>query len=270
MKVALIPPIPMLSAFGSGGFHLLLTHLLEDEKYLKHYIQERQNGAYLVLDNSAHEKGEGEDAASLMASAIKLHAQEVVVPDVLFDAEKTVDKAVHAHQVWYEAGHSGMIDLNPALMYVPQGEKFEDWFECCRDLLRLHFYAARRHAIRRTCVLGISKDYEMWHGGLVHVVSSIIPVLSHWATLGMNVHIHMLGWGRDLWGLGAVRRSYPWIRSTDSAKPFVYALSGIELDPDKPAPEYPTRPKNYFSKKLTVEQMQISQRNIDVFRRLAG
>lgn len=269
MKVALIPPIPVLGAFGSGGFHLLLTHLLENKKYVQHYTNERSHGAYLVLDNSAHEKGEGEDAVSLMASAIKLRAQEVVVPDVLFDSEKTVDKAAYTHQVWYEAGHPGMVTLNPALMYVPQGESLDNWLQCLRELLQLHFYVSGKNAIRKDCVVGISKDYETWEGGIVHVISCAIPVFSHYATLGMDVQVHLLGWGRDLWALRLVRNSFPWIRSTDSAKPFVYALSNIELDVAHPAPTYPTRPKNYFHKTLTIDQMMIAQRNIDVFRGLA-
>lgn len=270
MKAALIPPVPMLPYFGDGGFHLLLTHLLEKRAYREWYTAQRDQGAYLVLDNSAHELGEGEDAASLMAQAIKMRVQEVVVPDVLFDAEKTIAKAVHAHEVWYEAGHPGMVTLNPALMYVPQAKNIRDYVACCDVLLGLHLYAARRHSIRQNCVLGVSKDYEMWDGGILNVMGHLIPKLSHYATLGMDVKVHMLGWGRDLWALEKVRKSYPWIRSTDSAKPFVYALHDIALDEGREIPEYPKRPKRYFSLSMDAGQMGIAQRNVVVFKTVAG
>lgn len=260
----------MLDKFGHGGFHLLLTHLLSRRAYMKHYIEERQNGAYLVLDNSAHEKGEGEDAASLMAMAIKLRAQEVVVPDVLFDSEKTIDKAVHAHETWYEAGHPGMVTLNPALMYVPQGENIFAWHDCCNELLNLHMYAAQRHNIRRHCVLGISKDYEMWDGGILALMGSVIPTLAKYATRGIEIKVHLLGWGRDLWALNRVAASYPWIRSTDSAKPFVYGIHGVELDPSQDPPQYPKRPKGYFGYKMDVVQQLAAEHNVGVFMATAN
>lgn len=249
---------------------MLLTHLLHKRGYMKHYVEQRQNGAYLVLDNSAHEKGEGEDAVSLMASAIRLRAQEVVVPDVLFDSEKTIDKAVQAHETWYEAGHPGMVTLNPALMYVPQGESITQWIYCLDTLLMLHAYAAERHNIRRQCVLGISKDYEKWEGGITGLLGMAIPILSKYATRGMDVKVHLLGWGRDLWALSKIASSYPWIRSTDSAKPFVYAIHGIKLDPSKEAPEYPTRPKAYFGYRMNEQQQLIAEHNANVFRAVAN
>ena len=54
MKAALIPPTPALKRYGLGDFHLLLSHLLEDPHYFIHYRRQRDQGAYLVLDNSAH------------------------------------------------------------------------------------------------------------------------------------------------------------------------------------------------------------------------
>src|SRR4051812_5392932 len=103
MRTALIPPIPELNRFGRGDFHLVLSHLVgESFDYTQHYAKERDRGAYLVLDNSAHENTHGEAADALMRQALAIRAQEVVVPDVLFDAAGTVEAATDAFEVWYE------------------------------------------------------------------------------------------------------------------------------------------------------------------------
>lgn len=270
MKIALIPPIPMLQYYGLGRFHLLLTHLMENEAYVQHYHQQRHSGAYLVLDNSAHEKGQGEDAASLMGAALKLEAQEVVVPDVLFDGPGTVESCTKAHEVWFEAGHPGMVELNPALMYVPQGQTEEEWHQCMVELIRIHIFCALKHDIRRDLVLGISKDYEMWDGGLKRLLKEyVVPIRERLFRVGVHMPVHLLGWGRDLWALAEISKAYPWLRSTDSAKPFVYALHGVQLDKRDPPPKYPGRPDDYFSRKMTKKQMESADWNIRVFAGMA-
>lgn len=270
-KMALIPPIPELPWFGTGSFHLLLSHLLVDPRYKSHYrTQREEHGAYLLLDNSAHELGAGEDAEDLMLKAIDLQAQEVVVPDVLANAEGTVEKAISTHELWYESSYSGMINLNPALMYVPQGNNRKEWEECMWELARIHFHTARRWRIRRDFVLGISKDYETWDEGLLGILlNPVVNLLGHYKAT--KIQIHLLGWGRQLWKLQELTRlSHLHIRSVDSAKPFVYARKRIELNPGKAIPKYPTRPSDYFSRKFTPAQRKVALHNVDVFRRMAN
>jgi hypothetical protein len=83
------------------------------------------------------------------------------------------------------------------------------------------------------------------------------------------MHVHMLGWGRDLWEIIRIAEEFPWIRSTDSAKPFVYALKNISLNPSEDIPKYPTRSKTYFKRKLTPEQVKIATNNAIMFRAAA-
>lgn len=269
MKAALIPPIPALKRFGQGDFHLLLSHLLTDPRYKRHYIVQRMKGAYLVLDNSAHEFSAGESAEKLLVQATEIEAQELVVPDVLEDMEATVEGTLKAWEAWHDSITFKI--HNPSLMYVPQGETEEAWALCLREQVRIHLYMTKRRNLRRDFVIGLSKDYEKWEGGLSHLIGMyLIPTMSNCATVGINVQLHLLGWGRDLWALGDLARSYPWIRSTDSAKPFVYALAKIALDPLEVPPEYPTRPADYFSKTLRHKTViDRAYTNIAVFKGLA-
>lgn len=272
MKAALIPPIPELARYGTGDFHLLLTHLLIDPAYEQHYLDQRRKGAYLILDNSAHEYGEGDKALDLMRKAANIGAQEVVVPDVLFDAERTIERAVQAHEAWYEGRQTGMLDLAPALMYVPQGKTIEEWEECMAALISIHHHSTRHHSVRQACVLGISKDYEMWDGGIERLIEEkVVPFLvAQKVKYGQMPHVHLLGWGRQLWALRTVAERWPWIRSTDSAKPFVYALKKTYLESNGKVPRYPTRPRNYFDRRLNAGQRLCAEHNIQVFRQVAG
>ena len=96
MKAALIVPNAHLEEFGQGDLHLLLAHLMSNKVYREHYQKQRLHGAYLILDNSAHEYKEGINAAKLLRQAMRVRAQEIVVPDVLDDGPATVERAMQA------------------------------------------------------------------------------------------------------------------------------------------------------------------------------
>lgn len=274
MKTALIPPIPALPRYGIGDFHLLLSHLLEEPLYFVHYKNQRRRGAYLVLDNSAHEHRTGEDALTLANWARELDAQEVVVPDSLEDAAGTVDRAILAHEAWYEGDSAVMSNLDPALMYVPQGKDYSDWQDCLKELVGIHLYTAKRYGIRQDFVIGISKDYEVWHGGILKLLQDdIYPLRADALKSGIKMQTHLLGWGRNLWELEEMATACPWIRSTDSAKPFVFALKNMDLVSyyeEGETPTYPRRPKNYFRRKIEDPYLRhVTSRNVKLFSLLA-
>jgi hypothetical protein len=275
VKAALIPPIPDLDAFGNGDFHLLLSHLLKENAYYRHYFNQRKRGAYLVLDNSAHEKGEGEDPEALIYNALSIDAQEVVVPDALDDGPRTVELAIQSIEAWFENSpitrQGTVLARFPALMYVPQGKDVREWRECLHELVLIHKFISHRWGYRRDLVIGLSKDYEKWEGGLMGLISDyLVPCRQSLSNTGVKMHVHLLGWGRDLWMLRTIAQAHPWIRSTDSAKPFVYARKRISLDPREPAPPYPGRPVDYFTKKLSKAQHNAAAVNCMVFQTTAA
>lgn len=273
MKAALIPPIHHLKDFGDGQFHLLLTHLLDSPRYRAHYKMQRRHGAYLVLDNSAHEQGRGQDPIELLKAGFDLDAQEIVVPDVLDDAHATIEACLSAHEAWFESGEGEEI-LNvysPAFMYVPQGKDEDDWADCLMSLVEIHRYCARKYSLRHDIVIGVSKDYDVWDGGLLKLITDyIVPLRGDLAQRDIKCHVHLLGWMRNLWNLQTIATLHPWIRSTDSAKPFVYALENYDLLRLNPTvPRYPKRSKNYFSQKMHVRQVEYARNNVWMFKQAA-
>ena len=246
MRVAIIAPTPLLKEYAVLGdnYHLTLAHqILEGGEYLNFYRQRRVLGDYVILDNSAHEFGEGLNLGRL-ATAIQLLApQEVVLPDRVFFGDDTLALSTEAYQ-YLAPKYSSL-----RLMGVPQGRTRQEYFCCLEGLVDLGVTA-----------LGVSKDYEVWEGGLVSLVEEVLR-------LAPNLPIHLLGWGRDLPQLWSLATTFPdQIRGVDSAKPLVYASQGLYLsmDPGAVVPEYPRRSPNFFH--LQDLDPPTALHNITVFR----
>lgn len=261
MKTALIPPIPELGHFGHGSLHLLLAHLGGDDRYARHYRTERASGAYTILDNGAHENKSGMAPRLLVNKAVSLRAAEIVLPDTLFDTEDTIRRTHAAISYFSDEGQDDLEMLQPRMMLVAQGSSIRDWRTCFQSQVWSYEAAMRRRPnVFQPPVIGISKDYEMFDGG--------IPALLESTVIPTGYDIHLLGWGRKLEVLGEMATRWPQIRSTDSAKPFVYAIAGVELGlGDYPA--YPTRAADYFETTLTDEQRRLARHNVEVFRQTA-
>ena len=266
MKTALIPPIPELDSLPSTGIHLLLSHLCSEPAYLEHYLCRRNEGDYLILDNSAHENGIGHEIKTLFNQARQLGAQEVVLPDVLFDSYATVEKTGSAldwlstREGEYAYGFAG----DPNVMIVPQGGDRADWARCLKKIIDLW----KKHELSTwdQLVIGISKDYDYFHGGLTRLIKDYVAPLK----LELNFEVHILGWPNNLWSLAQVKDKFPWVRSTDTAKAHVYARNGILLEPGGEIPAYPRRRKNYFFEPFTPAQLELARRNVEVFKAAAN
>jgi len=228
---------------------VLASHALENPAVAEYY-EKRPDDEWVVLDNSAHEKKFGESWEVLLEAASLVNPDEIVLPDVLFDAEQTVRRTVEAY--------NHLRVLEKPFMAVPQGITPDQWWECFR----------RVDEAVQVDTIGISKDFEVWDGGLPKLLETLL--------LTWDRGVHLLGWGRDLGQLrtcAQIAEDYPGIRSVDSAKPLVYAHQGIKLDPElttlTTSPIYPGRPDNYFQLE-ELNHHDLALHNIEVFRRTAS
>lgn len=260
-----IPPVPLLGEdfFGYGQMHLLLSHLSHIPDYQKHYVRQKKLGSYLILDNSAHEFQTGATGKSLLEQAVVFDADEIVLPDHLFDGGDTLYRSVAALRYILNDGRREYEKLEkPNFMMVPQGRSVEEWAKCLNDLLDMYHRMARWHSgdLERRPVIGLSKDYEIFDGGLYRLIEEYL----YPKVVTDEIQVHCLGWGRDLWALNRIGRHFPKLRSVDSAKPFVYAMSDIQLIPGQEF-KYPGRPEDYFGMGLTPKQKVIARRNGLIF-----
>jgi hypothetical protein len=240
----------------------VLSHLLQYKPYRDYYMERRERGEYIILDNSAHENGIGEGAGKLLLQTLTLLPQEVVVPDALDDSRKTLDFGYKAVSSWYGSDNR-MQTVNPRLMYVPQGVHADDWLSCLSALLNLH-KAAVQHGAQPDCTIGISKDYGHWPGGLRELLRRARGLLA-----GHNIEVHLLGSGHDYWTASELAKEFR-IRSVDTAKPFVWALNGMRMHLTHwyPRWRHPARPREYFFMTLRNEVDALARHNVEVLRKL--
>lgn len=267
MQHILIPPIPHLSFSKGMPYHLLLSHLVaKSPPYVNFYREEARRGSYLILDNSAHEYQTGQPIETLLSQAQTLGAREIVIPDALFDSEKTLEGCQRSLHHLLGSGDFMSGVFQPRLMFVAQGTCFTDLKSCAEKLLQewSRYQSTFPEAFSTPPVLGLSKDYEIFPKGLRRCLEEIFfPSQEKY-----QCDIHLLGWGRRLWDLREIASLYgSRIRSVDSAKPFVYAISGIGLNVlDGPPPDYPKRSPTYFDTHLDMTQSRIASWNIEVFQ----
>ncbi len=153
-------------------------------------------------------------------------------------------------------------------MLVPQGNNLREWITSLDNFSVLLNVMTNRapDIFSKGVTLGISKDYEVFEGGLYSLLEDYaIP----WAN-EYGAAIHMLGWGRDLWAIHKIAEDFgDRIRSIDSAKPFVYGMHDVKLEYGKEYPAYPKRDSYYFEQYLSFMRQEVFWSNITAFEAAA-
>jgi len=202
VKLALITPPQMQQTANMFelSYHLVLAQHLDDERYFRWYRQKASHGDFIIMDNGAAEFGQSADFDQVVAMAESVLADEIVMPDVLQDAEGTL-KLTQTY-------------LNRVVpkyrMMVPQGKALEDWKECLAEMVSWECAS-----------IGIPKLYEDLWGRkkmLQHIYNQ---------TLHYSHHIHLLGcYQHPVREITEARTDFPWIRGIDTGAPFAYAQKG--------------------------------------------
>ena len=100
MKVSHEVPRCLLTASTEfNDYDYCLPHLLDqDEEYKQYFIDARDKGRYVIMDNSLHELGEAYDFNRLRYWVNELKPNEFMVPDVWMDCHQTAAQAKYWKQ----------------------------------------------------------------------------------------------------------------------------------------------------------------------------
>ena len=95
MKVSHEVPRCLLTASTEfNDYDYCLPHLLDqDEEYKQYFINARDKGRYVIMDNSLHELGEAYDYNRLRYWVTELEPNEFMVPDVWMNCHQTAAQA---------------------------------------------------------------------------------------------------------------------------------------------------------------------------------
>ena len=100
MKISHEVPRCLLTASPEfNNYDYCLPHLLDlDEEYLQYFIDARDKGRYVIMDNSLHELGEAYDYDRLRFWVNELKPNEFIVPDVWMNCAQTAAQAKYWKQ----------------------------------------------------------------------------------------------------------------------------------------------------------------------------
>jgi hypothetical protein len=136
MKCALVSPTSLLrDTQPYSNYHLALAYKVIYERAYQEYYKERSKaGDYIILDNGAVEKkGRSVPMKDIVLAALLIKPSVVILPDFLFDRERTLDELE-------DAMRSPAMQLmrrvlpDTKLCAVVQGLEPDDWLECFKIL----------------------------------------------------------------------------------------------------------------------------------------
>jgi hypothetical protein len=250
-----------LSAHPLPSTQLALTHMvLDDGSYADWYLGQSLIGNRVILDNSAHEKLDLPLAKTIRAARM-IRAKEIALPDVIGNYPQSIsrirnslDWLAHQSTVMYQ---NIIAELQPAWVVIPQGNSFIDWVRCYTDIAGYlqHFRISFPTLFPKETIIGFPTAYaDIFTPQELHRVFSEFLQPS-------GLHVHLLGWDDSPWKWipGLISR-FSCIRSIDTSKPVVYAMTGT-----RPGDVYPGRPLDYFNQRLTKDQVHLAKHWIDVF-----
>jgi len=197
MDVALIAPRSMLGFTQLGEVHFIIPVTVDEEFYANEKM-------FKIIDNGVYETGRPLGFDELLSLARKVKANEVIVPDVLFDHEKTYTNA----QMFFDNYIHGEFGK----MIVPQAMSPEGWIDA--------YFRMTKTFDEANCI-GVPK----WLDGKFHCRSAIMHYMRRHGIMADKPH-HLLGVDSlaDL-----ITMPFEGIRSCDTSKPFTYAYAGKGL-----------------------------------------
>ena len=132
MKCALVSPTDLLTHIQPfSHYHLVLTHKVIYERAYQEFYRERSKaGDFIILDNSAIEKGgRSTPLKDVVLAAVLIKPSVVVLPDYLFDSKRTLkelENAVRSPALKFLR----RVLPDVKLCVVVQGLDEADWMEC--------------------------------------------------------------------------------------------------------------------------------------------
>jgi len=133
MKVSHEVPRCLLTASPEfNDYDYCLPHLLDQDKEYKQYFEKaRDEGRYVIMDNSLHELGEAYDYDRLRFWVNALQPNEFIVPDVWMNCSQTAAQAKYWRQFKYPK--------KTKLTAVIQGENKNQAYLCANLLAELGY-----------------------------------------------------------------------------------------------------------------------------------
>jgi hypothetical protein len=238
---------------------VLLHKILEDKDYAELVCAFAGCGEFTYLDNSCFELGESLDNDILYEWFTRLEPNYVVLPDVLGDKKRTLERSLEFVNDYPDTIIHGMP--------VIQGSTPDEMIECYNDFMK--FEVGHEGGILGFPIIGIPFVYSWIDKDPTLQANERIKLLEKMDKECINKSLkhHLLGtWqAREF----AHYRNYDWIHSIDTSNPVMSALDGT---PYAGIHGLTQKPKSTFDSVYNMKEEDINldllYYNVDTFREI--
>lgn len=227
-KHAFISPIPYLQYVPSDSrVHLMLVHLMDDERYNQFYRDKQRRGDFIIIDNSAFEFGEPASLATIRDKCIKAQ----IVPDIVVAPDYPGQPWSKTYEAAITADNEFIDYFDPEktqLMCVPQSERndYVGWLECY-DLMIGNIGNCGMIGMS---ILGIPTAFKEWAGteDVSTIRSAVTAYLIQEELASKNHKHHYLGCHSPRELLMMKYQGLAW--SNDSSTAIWHGIHNVEFD----------------------------------------
>ena len=241
-----------------NDYDYCLPHLLDqDEEYKQYFIDARDKGRYVIMDNSLHELGKAYDYDRLLHWVGELKPNEFIVPDVWMNCAQTAAQAKYWRQYKYPK--------KTKITAVIQGEDKNQAYLCASLLANLG-YDKLCVSYGATWYNDFFPHFNKDMGKALGRVRFVQGLLN----LGQfkDTKFHLLGC--------SVPQEFGWydnhpqIDSIDTSNPVMSGLDGIEYKENGLCFKPEANMNNYFDVKFEDANYGSILYNVNKFRKING
>ena len=246
-----------------NDYQYCLVHLMEESPEYRDWFMtvNKRFGADVLLDNSIFELGEAIDPQKYAYWLTEINPNYYIVPDVLEDANATMEK-------WNEWEMSWKPD-HPALKIgVVQGKTWQDLIDCYKWMSSEADYIAISfdYSYYKYTGLGDTK-LQKWCSGRQRFIQQLIDEgIWNW-----NKPHHLLGCSLAKEFRYYVDKRITNIRSCDTSNPIVAALKGLRYNGDLGLQVKPsTMLCDLINANVDTDTLELAQYNTTMFKHILG
>ncbi|MFY7070261.1 hypothetical protein ACOQFV_30760 [Nocardiopsis changdeensis] len=257
INVSVIAPAAYLADFVAQDpatvHHVAAQRVLNDPSYRAFFQCEAERGASIIVDNGVFDLGRALPAEDLVRAARAVHAEEIILPDVMGDGPATIKASDEA------AARIQDLSDEFRLCAVVHAADDEQWLRCydhfasCDYAGAIALPASRRPAPpdRLSATRTAATAYLKKHGLVNHRL--VYRLLG----LGRTGHLELVE-----------QREHDWIASVDGAAPVLLGAMGIAMLPEGPYSK-PKTPRVEELGTIPPERFPLIKANIAAVRRAA-
>jgi hypothetical protein len=253
INVSVIAPAAYLRDFAAQDpatvHHVAAQRVLADPEYRAFFLEEAELGAAVIVDN-----GEALPAADLVRAARAVHAQEIILPDVMHDGAGTIRASdLAARQILEIAGDFRLC----AVVHAADDREWNhvyDHFASCGYTGAIAFPASRSREPSKE----LAKN-RVAATAYLEATGRVVPGMVY----------RLLGFGRTGHLEFIAQRAHAWISSVDGAAPVLLGMMGVRMLPRGPYDKPPT-PRVETVTHIDPDRFTLIRDNIQTARDAAG